>query len=337
MDSTSQKRDSLRKRIQQFSIDVTIGIAVRLFGSLPLTAYRPLAVFFSRLIRLFHPASMRLICSNLQIAFPNMSKAERVELAKSNIVHTLLIGFELAYFIRHPERIRTCFELVEDTRSPEDKKTPHIICLPHLGNWEVFGQTASLIGYRGAAVARPLFSKKLNDLINQARSINGLKIIERKGAVRAVIGALKDNYTIGMLVDQNLSLSHGGMFTLFFGLPATCTKMPAFLARRRNYNIVLCDCVRIAPGHFRIETQALPKPVSDYPDDESLTNDIIRQIEEMIRRHPEQYIWHYRRWRYIPNNASDSLKARYPYYADSLKYACPEPLLEQAEALQRST
>ena len=37
--------------------------------------------------------------------------------------------------------------------------------------------------------------------------------------------------------------------------------------------------------------------------------------EEFIRKYPDQYLWFYRRFQYIPQGATDELKAKYPFYA----------------------
>jgi len=35
----------------------------------------------------------------------------------------------------------------------------------------------------------------------------------------------------------------------------------------------------------------------------------------LIRAYPEQYIWCYKRWRYLPPQADEALQTKYPFYA----------------------
>ena len=41
--------------------------------------------------------------------------------------------------------------------------------------------------------------------------------------------------------------------------------------------------------------------------------------EEYIRRYPEQYLWWYHRFQYIPPDCPPELRARYPFYAGVAK------------------
>ena len=73
-------------------------------------------------------------------------------------------------------------------------------------------------------------------------------------------------------------------------------------------------CVR-EQDRLCIRVVRLPRPAADYPDDASLTQALTAAQEQLIRRYPEQYVWSYRRWRYIPESADNQLRARFPAYA----------------------
>jgi lauroyl/myristoyl acyltransferase len=64
-----------------------------------------------------------------------------------------------------------------------------------------------------------------------------------------------------------------------------------------------------------LRRETLPKPVADYTDDLELTRDLLALHERLIRRFPEQYLWMYERWRYIPAATPPDERARYPFYA----------------------
>ncbi|MEG1980367.1 MAG: hypothetical protein RR060_06545, partial [Victivallaceae bacterium] len=53
----------------------------------------------------------------------------------------------------------------------------------------------------------------------------------------------------------------------------------------------------------------------DYASDEAVIQDVMNISERYIRRYPEQYLWLYKRFLYIPREISPELKSRYPYYA----------------------
>ena len=37
--------------------------------------------------------------------------------------------------------------------------------------------------------------------------------------------------------------------------------------------------------------------------------------EKIIRQYPDQYLWFYKRWLYIPENATDEQKKLFPFYS----------------------
>ena len=59
-----------------------------------------------------------------------------------------------------------------------------------------------------------------------------------------------------------------------------------------------------------------------------MTSDLVAANEKLIRQYPEQYLWIYQRWRYLPNNLTDEQKSRFPFYASHDKYACQDEMLE---------
>ena len=45
----------------------------------------------------------------------------------------------------------------------------------------------------------------------------------------------------------------------------------------------------------------------------------MKMTENLIRMAPEQYLWLYKRFQYIPQDASEELKRKYPSYARVVK------------------
>jgi chorismate mutase len=55
--------------------------------------------------------------------------------------------------------------------------------------------------------------------------------------------------------------------------------------------------------------------VSEYDSDEALAQAMMSVLEDLIRQYPEQYVWLYKRWRYIPLDAPAEIAGKYPGYA----------------------
>ncbi|MBN2451336.1 MAG: lysophospholipid acyltransferase family protein, partial [Lentisphaeria bacterium] len=191
---------------------------------------------------------------------------------------------------------------------------PTLVVMPHLGSWELLGQAISLHGVRAAAVAHPLRNPLVDRMLTRARAAHGLQIIPSDGAVRGISRAVREGRHIGILVDQNTRPGEGGIFVRFFGLPVTVSRGPAVLARRLGLRVLVAACLR-QEGGFRMRSLELARPVSVYGTEEALMQAIIEANEGLIRGCPEQYLWTYRRWRYLPAGLDPERASAFPFYA----------------------
>lgn len=321
------KRPNFAQRLQCTLLDTGSAVLVFLIGICPLALARLLVCTVVFLARFLQPGQIRLVNANLAVAFPSMQASERRRLALASLRHILWNGVETIKLLRHPERISDMVLTPDESVVAPYRNRPCILCIPHLGNWEILAQAVTLWGINAAAVVAAIGTPTINKLLTKARTANGLQIINQKGAARKVARALQQNLCVGILIDQNISPRHGGIFIDFFGLPAPTSRLPASLARKLNIDVLVGACIHQPDGRFHLEIKHLPQPVADYEDDLSLTQDIMDAIQTLIRQHPEQYTWLYRRWRYIPDNAPPALTLTFPYYSIPRPYECDEQLL----------
>jgi KDO2-lipid IV(A) lauroyltransferase len=259
----------------------------------------------------------RLIHANLAAALPEQPASERDRIGRATCRHLVQTLLELLWFRAHPQRLVQAVTLPPETAAQlaalRAGRPPLVLC-PHIGNWELAGQFVSALGIPFAAVASPLRSMAVERLLTQARRTHGMELIPEHGAARGIVRAVRAGRCIGLLMDQNTPPRRGGLFVTFFGLPAATSRAPAALARRLGLDIIPGMLVRIG-GRLELRIARLPQPVAAYASDEELTVALMQVNEELIRRNPEQYLWLYRRWRYIPDDATPEQRARLPYYA----------------------
>lgn len=325
-----QGRFRLSRWLKDSMLNLGISLLLLCFGRLSLAATRRTARWLAWLITPFIGGSRRVIETNLRIALPELSPDEIRVLRQKNIRHMIELGLDIIQFLQRPQAIADRMELPE--MPPVVRKGEGIIfCLPHLGNWEAVINIYPHTGNPCAAVAASFSSEKLNRLLTRERTSSGAELIPIVGAAFKVGKALRAGKHVGMLIDQNVSPKNGGYFINFFGLPAPTSKLPAVLARRNQVEIMTGACIKLPNGHFTLCLQPLPKPVAEYADEIELTRDILHANEQLIRRYPEQYVWLYKRWRYIPSNGSAALQQHYPFYATNKEYDCPAAVLAEAE------
>jgi lauroyl/myristoyl acyltransferase len=308
-----------RRRLTDPLIAAVLWLFLLVFQFFSLRMLRRLAGIIGRVACHLDKRDRRLVKDNLRVAFPQMSDAEISAMAPQIFASGSLLLLEIVWAARHRGQLARRVKIPEALMGFVRRPGGGIFVTPHLGNWEILGQAAVANGVPCAVVAKPLRNALVYKLIMESRQRNGLDVIDTEGAVRQIVRALRQNRSIGILVDQCVRIPEGGVFIDFFGLPTTCTRAPASLAMKLKVPIVVVACVRTDDG-FELVYENLPKPATEYDSELELTQDIILANEKLIRARPAEYSWLYRRWRHIPADATPEERRRYPAYASPVEW-----------------
>lgn len=315
-------RKKIRRTITRFLAGVAAAVAFNLIQLLPYRCVTALASLVARLIFL-GPASRRMVLANLAVAFPDWDDDQRRVVAKRslrNVCHTFL---EFIWLMRRPQRI---FDLVQFPDEQMSKlkdalsdDVGAIFISPHLGSWELGNLAINAHGVHTTSVYAKIGSTYVERTVLRCRTQFGAKFISERGAAKTTMRSLRDRCNIGLMIDQNTRPRLGGIFVDFFSLPVPASRAPAMFARKVNAPVIMGCCVRDEQGRLHCEIATLRKAAADYESDEALTRDINRQTEAWIRQYPDQYLWLYRRWRYIPQDCDADTQARYPFYSKTIE------------------
>lgn len=181
-----------------------------------------------------------------------------------------------------------------------------LILTPHLGAFEVCAQAyAERYGTRQplTALYRPARQPWLRELEADARHRPGLVTAPASLAgVRQMIRSLRRGETIGLLPDQ-VPPDGMGVWAPFFGRPAYTMTLAARLVQKTGCEWLLMWCERL-PGargyRIRVSAPSTPLP-TEAADDAALqlacATALNREMERLILRCPEQYLWGYHRYK----------------------------------------
>ena len=172
----------------------------------------------------------------------------------------------------------------------------------HLGNWELLAAAHQLTGFPLSIVVRPLDAPWLEALAQRLRRSTGVELIDKRGALRPVLEALRRGRMIGILMDQNAARREG-VFVDFFGRPASTSRSIAVLALRTRTPVVPIFARRDADGRHTVlihPTLTLPEANGSDAAVVELTARCTAAIERAIREAPEQWLWSHDRWRTRP-------------------------------------
>ena len=234
--------------------------------------------------------------SNLQLAFPELSDAQREGIAKGTFEH---FGRIAADFLRSAKRSKE-----ETLASIEVEGREHIenavkngkgalLMTGHFGNWELIAHWLTATGYDTWAVARDPNGREMSELVLKQREASGLKVLPRGNAARTILACVKKNGIVGILFDQNTSEA----FLPFFGHPCGTVIGPAVLSQRSGSPLVPVYCVRVAPMKYRLVFEAPVQPAEGYEGPEAYTKSMNEFLERAIRQYPDQYLWLHDRWK----------------------------------------
>ncbi len=170
----------------------------------------------------------------------------------------------------------------------------------HYGNWEALAKAVTVrTGVKMVAVGRELDSKAMDKIITASRERFGTEVISKHGAMRKLVKALKDDKTVGILVDQNTA-DDEGLLVKFFGKDARQTPVLSVLARRFDAAIVPTFCEYNGFDKYKLTFyEPIYCPISDDVDGDilSCTQAQSDAIEKQVRKNPNVWFWFHKRWK----------------------------------------
>ena len=177
-----------------------------------------------------------------------------------------------------------------------------ILVAAHFGSYEVMGHLLAAIGIDMVAVMRPLDNVYLNRFLVRSRQMQGLTLVDKKGAATKSQAYLEEGRPLAFIGDQDAGRK--GMFVDFFGRPASTYKSIVLLAMSTVCPIVVGYARRLGDvAKYEVGVPRVIHPHEWESQDDPLrwiTQQYTTTIEEIVRRAPEQYLWIHRRWKSEP-------------------------------------
>jgi KDO2-lipid IV(A) lauroyltransferase len=188
-----------------------------------------------------------------------------------------------------------------------------IVVAGHLGNWELGGAYLAARGLDFEAVARQMENPLFDAYLTRTRNRVGMKVIYDGDAVRRVPRALRGNAVVAFLMDQG-TVGLASTWVPFFGRSAKTPRGPAVFALRLGAPVFFLAPLRKPDGRFILGIEEIPvhETGDRNADVDRIVADYTAVLERWVRRTPEQYFWHHRRWKHqqpgTPSERGDPLK-----------------------------
>ena len=279
---------------------------VKFLGLMPRSVARSVAAAGARLLLLLLPKLRKTADFNLRLAFPEKTDTERRAILKRMARN---LGWMAAEFARFPQYNKENIESIvildghENFLAGQSRGKGVIYLTGHIGAWELSSFAHALYGFPLQYTARPLDNKYLDEMVNKYRGLSGNLPIFKNESARVMLRVLKDAGTVGILADQN-TMPDEGIFVDFFGTAASTTTGIARVALHTDAAVV--------PGYvfwdqnlrkYRLRFEPpveLVRTGDSEQDVRENTQRFTKIIEQIVREHPEQWVWIHARWKARP-------------------------------------
>lgn len=286
------------------------GLAIlRLFCLLPYTWLMAFADRLGRFLNRALPHRRHVVEVNIDLCFPELSATEKAQLVENTMVSSTKAIFEIALswwastrFIQ--KRCKTeGFELLDQYRQQGRGVVligAHYTSLDLAGR--VIGSQQDLdITYKGQKNAA------FDYCINRQRKRYFGHLIE-KLEMRKMVKHLKSGRVVWYAPDQDFG-RRGSVFAPFFGVEAATITTIGKLVKLTGAKPLFYSHFRIEDGEHTHYLARIHDPFGENFGDDDVANATLmnKAIEDVIRQHPDQYMWVHERFRTRPDKSAPKM------------------------------
>ena len=243
--------------------------------------------------------------TNLALCFPELDERARTRLLRDTVRATVTGAFELVrgwYAPAHALRGLADVEGLEHVHAALAQGRGILLFGGHIPNSELCARLlGEALGERVSIVARRNNNPCIERLMDSARRRVFADVIGKKD-VRGLLRTLSRGGIVAYSADQDFNYQNA--FVPFFGIPAATLTATPDLARRSNAAVLPFWFHRDADGRYQLRVEPMWSgwPSGDPAQDAAR---YMAELEAVVRRHPEQYLWVHRRFKTRPPGEPD--------------------------------
>ncbi|CAM3433191.1 Lipid A biosynthesis acyltransferase [Flavobacterium longum] len=243
----------------------------------------------------------RVVRRNLELAFPEKTKQERLTIEKKSYRHLCDMFLEMikTMSISQAEIERRFTFANLDLYLDFEKKGKDIALMcAHYASYEWVISMNSKITFRGYAIYKQIANKYFDKLVRDIRSKFKAALITTK-ETRSVIQSNKEKGVLGVYgfaSDQAPRLSKAQHWTNFMGIYSPIHTGAETLAKKYDMNLVFLRVRKVKRGFYEATFEALAENPQQIPDFQ-ISEEFMKRVEKQIKEAPEFYLWTHKRWK----------------------------------------
>ncbi|MCH8499455.1 MAG: lysophospholipid acyltransferase family protein [Marinobacter sp.] len=240
---------------------------------------------------------------NLQICLPELSEAQRDELARESFVACARGFLETTHAWWRdmtPYTESTIIHGLEHVREAQAQERGILLIGAH---YSIFDFALPLIACqldKPGYMYRPNNNPVIDRMIEKGRRRHyGIQPFTKR-QLPEMLGFLREGGQVWYACDQDFGRKTQ-VFVPFFGVEAGCITTPSYIARESGAAIIFVSHLRTPEGRYQVTFSPIQKHFGvDEAQDAAAWNQF---IEQTIRRYPDQYLWMHKRFKTRPEGA----------------------------------
>jgi len=238
--------------------------------------------------------------TNLRLAMPELSEAERVRLARRHFQAYSRSVFERAIlWWAPPARLRRLIQVEPDVPLAAIQSGPTILLCPHFVCLDVAG-VAVMLETSLCSIYVQQKNRAFDAVLRAGRSrFRPVQLFSRKEGVKPIIRAMRGGLPYFMLPDMDFG-DKDAQFVPFFGVPAATLTAPGRIAAATGA-VVIPVVATFLPNYAGWRVKFYPA-WENYPGDDMVAaaRHMNAFIEERVREAPAEYFWTHKRYKTRP-------------------------------------
>jgi KDO2-lipid IV(A) lauroyltransferase len=244
----------------------------------------------------------RLVLDNIAIAFPDWDRKRRLRVGRRsmrNLGRAFMDLLILPWIDQAWMRQNVMFHGMENFERANKGGQGMLFLSLHIGSGDLAISMLSLAGMDVHVISKKFTAKLANDLWFDLRQRHGTRYIDHRDSTAEIFKALRKNGVVVFVMDQ-FAPSSIGIRATFFGKEAGTGIGLALFASKKQLPVLPVYAYRDDNGiHHIVVGEEIPLEMKDTRQEtlSHMTEQYNRTLEEIIRRHPDQWMWLHRRWK----------------------------------------
>jgi len=244
----------------------------------------------------------KVVRTNLRNSFPEKSDNEIIAIEKKFYHHLcdlFIETFKVTHLSSRQMMRRVPLTNPELLEKLYNEGRDVAAVLAHYGTWEWLMCLPLYAKYKFVSIYKPLTNKHFDKFMIDNRTRFGMAVTPMQHVVRDVIENRRNNIRslYSFLTDQIPAKGDIRFWTNFLNQETAVYLGVEKISSKYDMAVVLFNVQKVKRGQYCLTVELLFDHTAGMPE-HIITETHVKRLEEIIREHPEYWIWSHKRWKH---------------------------------------